>query len=368
MDRRHFIRHATVGAAGAGLASATAGSAFAQDGVTRWRLQSAFPRSLTEFYELFDGAMARIGKMTDKKFLIQGFAPGEIVPVPGILTAVGNGTIEAGFTAGYFYTGIDKTFAFVTGIPFGMNARLQLAWFEYGGGKEILQELFDKHNLVHFQGGNTGSQMGGFFKKEIKSAADLKGLKMRIPGFGGEVLGAVGVVPQMIPPGDVYTALEKGTLDAAEFTTPVQDEKLGFHQVAKFYYTMGFWDYASMQSFWVNKDHWKALPETHRQAFISGVKSQAIDLNAMYDATNMEPMRRMLQKGVQLRAMPKDVMDVCYEAAFDLYETEANRNPLFKKVYTHWSQFREKAFRWYSMNETPMDQFVSSQIAKRRKT
>jgi TRAP-type mannitol/chloroaromatic compound transport system substrate-binding protein len=364
LDRRNFIRGAGV-AATATIASTPT---MASDDVTRWRMQCYIPKSITESYNIIQSATDSIAQSTGGKFVCQLFQANEIVPVPGILNAVGSGSIESANTASLFYLGMNKAFAFATGIPFGMNARIQYAWLQLGGGNEILQKaLYDQYNLVQVPAGTTGAQMGGWFNKEIKTVDDLKGLKMRIAGLGGEVLSRMGVIPQMIPPSDIYTSLEKGTMDAAEFAIPIGDEKTNLQRVAKYYYTLGFWDYTNQLSCFFNADAWKKLPEGHRQAMLSAAaRMQAFGL-AYADAENMPALQRIIGAGVQVRAMPPEIMRKGYEVTMDFYAEECARNPTFKTIYDHYMAFRDSAYRWYSLNETPMDIFVSNAITRARK-
>ena len=369
MDRRLFVRNLAVG--GAASAAATASAQSGADGLPtiKWRVQNSYPKSLGEIYKLQEDTMTAIGKMTAGKFTCQFFQANELVPVPGMINAVGNGTIEAAYSASLFYVGINKAFAFGSGLPFGMNARVQYAWLRFGGGNELLdKELYSQYGVVHIPSSTTGCQMGGWFRKEIRSLADLQGLKMRIAGLGGEVLSQMGVVAQMLPPADIYTALEKGTIDAAEFAIPVGDEKTNLQQVTKFYYTLGFWDYTNQLCFFANREQWNKLPEGYREAFLASVGRYNADGLAYADAFNMPALQRIIGAGIQVKAMPQDVMKKGYEVAFDLYATESNRNPIFKKIYEHWSSFRASAYRWYSLNETLMDVFVGNAIARGRKS
>ena len=366
MDRRKFISSVGVGVAASATVAAT--SAKANDDVTRWRMQCYIPKSITESYNIIQSAADSIALTTGGKFVCQLFQANEIVPVPGILNAVGNGSIECANTASLFYLGMNKAFAFATGIPFGMNARVQYAWLHSGGGNEFLQNaLYDQYNLIQIPAGTTGAQMGGWFNKEIKGLDDLKGLKMRIAGLGGEVLSRMGVNPQMIPPSDIYTSIEKGTIDAVEFAIPVGDEKTNLQRVAKYYYTLGFWDYTNQLSIFVNGDAWKKIPEGHRQAMHSAAARMQAYGMAYADAENMPALQRIIAAGVQVRTMPQDIMRRGYDVTMEFYAEECARNPTFKKIYDHYMAFRDRAYRWYSLNETPMDIFVSNAISRARK-
>ena len=256
MQRRDFLTGAGV-AAMLPLGAAQAASLPA----IRWRMASSFPRSLDTIFGVSETLAKRVAALTGGQFQIRVFAGGELVPGLQVLDAVGNGTAECGHSAGYYYVGKNMALAFDCAVPFGLTARQQNAWMYAGGGLEALRTLYAKYNVVQFPGGNTGTQMGGWFRKPIKSLADLKGLKMRIPGIGGQIMAKLGAVPQTLPGSDIYPALERGAIDAAEWVGPYDDEKLGFHKIAKHYYYPGWWEGGPQLSFYVNQASWKALPE-----------------------------------------------------------------------------------------------------------
>src|SRR6476469_7351251 len=237
MKRRDFLK---VSAAGAAAAAAVASPAIAQSSPEiKWRMTSSFPKSLDTIYGGGAEFAKYVAEMTDNKFQIKVFVAGEIVPGLQALDATSNGTVEMCHTATYYYVGKDPTFAIYASVPFGLNARMQNSWWSQGGGMELGNEFFKKFSVIGLAAGNTGTQMGGWFRKEIKTVADLSGLKFRIGGIAGQVLQKVGVVPQQLAGGDIYPALEKGTIDAAEWVGPYDDEKLGFATVAKYYYYPG---------------------------------------------------------------------------------------------------------------------------------
>ncbi len=257
MKRRAFLT-----TAGVGLAAGTvAAPAIAQSQPEiKWRLASSYPKSLDTIYGAAEFIAKRVAAATDNKFQIRTFAAGEIVPALQVLDAVQNGTVECGQSAAYFYVGKDPTFCFDTAMPFGLNTRQHVAWMMHGGGLELMREVFKEYNIIHVPAGNTGAQMGGWFRKEIKSLEDLKGLKMRIGGLVGQILTQFGLVPQQIGGGDIYPALEKGTIDAAEFVGPYDDERLGFHKVAKNYYYPGWWEGSAQIPLLFNLTAWEQLP------------------------------------------------------------------------------------------------------------
>src|SRR5688572_22774089 len=261
MKRRQFLQVATAGAA----TTAIAAPAIAQSMPDmKWRLQSGFPKSLDTIYGAAEVFAKFVNEATDGKFQIQTFAAGEIVGTPQIADAVGNGTVEMSHTCSYYYFGKDPTFAIGTALPFGLNSRQQNAWLYHGGGNDLLNEFYAKHNLFGLPGGNTGTQMGGWFRKEMKTVQDLQGLKMRIAGLAGLVMAKLGAVPQQIPGGDIYPALERGTIDAAEWVGPYDDEKLGFNKVAPFYYYPGFWEGGAQITAFFNLQKWNELPKAYK--------------------------------------------------------------------------------------------------------
>src|SRR6267143_1897342 len=261
MKRRDFLKVSATGAAVAAVAS----PAIAQSSPeVKWRMTSSFPKSLDTIYGGAEYFAKQVAEMTDNKFQIQVFQAGELVPGLQALDATAKNTVEMCHTVSYYYVGKDPTFAIYASVPFGLNARQQNSWWYQGGGMEIGNEFFKKSGVIGFPCGNTGTQMGGWFRKEIKTVADLSGLKFRIGGIAGQVLQKVGVVPQQIAGGDIYPALEKGTIDAAEWVGPYDDDKLGFQKVAPFYYYPGWWEGSAMLHNFINIDKWNSLTPTYK--------------------------------------------------------------------------------------------------------
>ncbi len=362
MKRRSFLTSAGVGVA----ASTLAAPAIAQtQPEIHWRLASSFPKSLDTIYGAADTIAARVAAATDGKFQIRPFAAGEIVPGLQVLDAVQNGTVECGHTASYYYVGKDPTFTFDATVPFGLNARQQNAWIYNGGGMPLLREFFDGYGVVNFPAGNTGVQMGGWFRKEIKTVEDLKGLKFRIGGFAGQVLAKLGVVPQQIAGGDIYPSLEKGTIDAAEWIGPYDDEKLGFNKVAKYYYYPGWWEGGLNVSLLVNKQQWEQLPKQYKAVLEAACFEANLTMNAKYDAENPAALKRLVGGGAQLRPFPREVMEACYKAATELYEETAKSNPKFAKIYEQWKKFRDDEYLWFRVAENSFDNFAFTAGLKR---
>ena len=291
MERRSFIKHTGL----AGILAAAAAPAFAQAAPeVKWRMASSFPRSLDTIFGGAETISKRVAASTNNKFQIQTFAGGEIVPAFGVVDAVQNATIQCAHTAPYYFFGKDPTFAFGCAIPFGMNARQQNAWMYHGGGMALMREFYKDYNIINFPAGNTGAQMGGFFRKEIKTPADFKGLKMRIGGTGGLPLQKLGVIPQQIPGGDIYPALEKGTIDAAEWVGPYDDEKLGLYKVAKNYYYPGWWEGGPELDLYVNIKAWEDLPKDYQAILEAACYEANVDMVAKYDALNPAALKRLI--------------------------------------------------------------------------
>jgi TRAP-type mannitol/chloroaromatic compound transport system substrate-binding protein len=360
MKRRNFIATAGVGLAAVPLAA----PAIAQDKPeVKWRLASSFPKSLDTIYGGADVLSQTLSDLTDGKFQIQVFPSGELVPGLQALDATQNGTVEAAHTVAYYYVGKDPTFAIGSSIPFGLNARQQNAWLYHGGGNELLNTFFANYGVIGMPGGNTGTQMGGWFRNEIKSLADLKGLKMRIAGLAGKVVERIGVVPQQIAGGDIYPALERGTIDATEWVGPYDDEKLGFYQVAKFYYYPAFWEGGPTVHFLFNKDKYEALPDSYKKALTVATQVANANMLALYDVKNIAAIRSLVGKGVQLRPLPRDVLDASYVESFKLYDELSASNANWKAIYEPWKQFRTEAYQWFRVAEYTYDSYVYAQQA-----
>jgi TRAP-type mannitol/chloroaromatic compound transport system substrate-binding protein len=355
MKRRQFLK-----VAGAGLAtSAIAAPAIAQSTPEiKWRLTSSFPKSLDTLYGASEAFSKAVAEATDNRFQIQVFAAGEIVPGLQALDAVSNGTVEMCCTANYYYFGKDPTFAFGTAIPFGMNKRMMDAWNYFGGGIDLQNEFYKKFNAIGFPAGNTGAQMGGWFRKEIKSVDDLKGLKMRIGGFAGRTMAKLGVVPQQLAGGDIYPALEKGTLDACEWVGPYDDEKLGFHKVAPFYYYPGWWEGGPMLHNMINLSKWNELPKSYQSIVQSASSVANTWMMAKYDAQNPAALKRLVAGGAKLQPFSQPIMDACYKASLEVYDETTKANADFKKIYDSFVAFRNDQYLWWQVSEYSFDTYM----------
>lgn len=358
--RRQLLKLGALGAA-----AAVAPPAFSQVGPNiRWRLASSFPKSLDTIYGGAEVLSKRLSEITGGKFQISVHAAGELMPAFGVVDALQTGGVECAHTASYYFVGKNRTFGFETTLPFGLNQRQQNAWMYYGGGLQLVRDFLREYNIVNFPGGNTGVQMGGWFKKEIKSLADLKGLKMRIPGIGGEIMSKLGAIPQQIPGGEIYQALEKGTIDGAEWVGPYDDEKLGFYKVATHYYYPGWWESNSMYSFYVNAKAWESLPKDYQAAFAAAAAEANIDMMAEYDFKNPTALRRLVGNGVKLHAYSNEIMRAAQTAAFEFYAEEAEKNPSFRKIYEPWLKFRSDIMVWHRFAESTYSNFVLNNPVK----
>ncbi len=355
MKRRDLLK---VGAAVA-AATAVASPAIAQSSPTiKWRLASSFPKSLDTIYGGAEQLSKYVAEMTDNKFQIQVFAAGELVPGLQALDATSNGTVEMSHTVSYYYVGKDPTFAIFSSVPFGLNTRMQNSWLDQGGGNELANEFYKRYGVVGMACGNTGTQMGGWFRKEIKTVADLQGLKMRIGGIAGQVLAKVGVVPQQLAAGDIYPSLEKGTVDAAEWVGPYDDEKLGFQKVAKYYYYPGFWDGGPTIHAFTNLEKFNSLPK-HYQAILT---SAAAHVNgwttARYDMQNPSALKRLVAGGTQLRPFTNEVLEACLKATNELWAEISAKNADFKKVIDAMQAYRADQYLWWQVAEYTNDSFM----------
>jgi len=355
MKRREFLQ-----VTGLGLATTVvARPAIAQSSpAIRWRLTSSFPKSLDIVYGTSETISRFVAEATDNQFLIQPFAAGEIVPGLTAMDAVSNGTVEACHTASYFYFGKDPTFALFCAVPFGLNQRQMFAWFYDGDGTSLMNEFNQKFNIYSFVAGGTGCQMGGWFRKEIKEVTDFQGLKFRIGGYAGLTIQKLGGVPQQIAAGDIYPALERGVIDAAEWVGPYDDEKLGFSRVAKYYYYPGWWEGGFANQLMINLPKWNELPKRY-QSIIAGAAAYAnTQQQARYDARNPAAMRRLLSGGAELRAFSQPIMEACLRASNEVNAETAAKNANFKKVLESMQAFRNEGYFWWQVAEYSYDSFM----------
>ncbi len=358
MDRRSFIK--TAGLAGA--ASTLAAPAIAQSAPKiTWRCTSSFPKALDTIFGAAQTMANYVKAATDGNFDIQVFAANELVPGLQAADAAAAGTVELCHTASYYYWGKDPTFALATAVPFGMNVRQMNAWMYYGGGNYLLNEFYAAQGLYGLPCGNTGVQMGGWYRKEINTLDDLKGLKMRIGGFAGKVIEKLGVIPQQIAGGEIYQALEKGTIDAAEWVGPYDDEKLGFYKVAPNYYYPGWWEGGPVLHTLINLAKWNELPKSYQAILSSACQAANCDMMASYDHKNPTAVKKLVAAGAKLQPFSQDILQACFDAATATYAEISGANAGFKKIHDSQSAFKKDAYLWAQISEYTFDTFMMVQ-------
>jgi TRAP-type mannitol/chloroaromatic compound transport system substrate-binding protein len=359
MDRRSVIKNAGI----AGILAAGVAPAVRAQAALRWRLTSSFPKALDTLFGVNDVFAARVKDMTGGKFEITTHAPGELVPAFGTIDAVKDGTVEMANTAPYYYFGKDETFALGCAIPFGLNSRQMTAWMYEGNGMKLMRDFYRNYNIVNFPMGNTGTQMGGWFRKEIKSLKDFKGVKFRVGGFAGKVVERIGGVPQNIPGGEIYQALEKGTIDAAEWVGPYDDLKLGFYKVAKNYAYPGWWEGGPQLDLHVNTKAYDSLSPEYKAIIANAAAYAHTDMQARYDARNAAALKQLVAGGAKLFPFSKDLMDAAFKESMALYSEVSAKNPNWKKVYDDYSSFRKESNNWFRVADARFDNYMQSRLA-----
>ncbi len=365
LRRRDLI---TGAAAGAALASCSGGTA--ADGAPavhtggkriRWRLASSFPSVLDAMFGSATVLCDEVEEMSGGRFTIRPYQAGELVPGLKVLDAVQKDSVQMGQTAGYYYTGKAPALAFETCVPFGLTARQQSAWLDEGGGGELLAPILADFNCVALPAGNTGTQMGGWFRDEVSGLADLAGLKMRIPGLGGKVMDQLGVSVQALAGGEIYQALERGRIDATEWVGPYDDMKLGFHEIAKNYYYPGWWEPGPNLSFYVNRSQWDGLPGDYRAMLRNAARRAAQVMQTRYDARNPAALADLRQAGVAVRPFSDEIMRGARDAAEQLLSDEAASDAAYGKILASWRTFRDDSFAWFGTAELEYARFAFGQ-------
>ena len=356
MDRRSIIKQAGIaGVLAAGIAPAVHAQA-----TVRWRLASSFPKSLDTIFGSAEMFAKTVRALSGGKFEVSVHAAGELMPAFGVVDALQSSTIEMAQTAPYYYTGKNSIFAFGCAVPFGLTARQMDAWMDHGNGRKLMDAFYANYNIKSRSAGNTGTQMGGWYRKEIKTVADLKGLKFRMGGgLFGEAMQKLGVVPQNMPAGDVYQALEKGTLDATEFVGPYDDEKLGFNKVAPFYYYPGWWEGGAELEFFINAKAYAALPAEFQAIVDAATTVAARDMTAKYDAFNPIALKRLVAAKTQLKAFPKEIMDAGYKASMEVFAEHEAKSPEFKTIHQDMRAFQRAQLLWARYSELRFDNYMT---------
>ncbi|BEP47914.1 MULTISPECIES: TRAP transporter substrate-binding protein [Variovorax] len=357
MDRRSLIKNAGIaGVLAAGIAPAVHAQA-----AVRWRLASSFPKSLDTIYGGAEVFAKAVKAMSGGKFEISVHAGGELMPPFGVVDGVQNGSVEMCHTVPYYFYGKNPAFALGSAIPFGLNSRQMTAWMMHGNGRKLMNEFYAKYSMVSFAGGNTGCQMGGWFRKEIKSVADFKGMKMRLGGgLIGEVMQKMGAVPQSLPGGEIYQALEKGTIDAAEWVGPYDDQKLGFNKVAPFYYYPGWWEGGPEVDFFINQKAMDGLSAENKAIVEAAAAVASSDMLAKYDALNPIALKQLVAAKTKVLPFSQAMMDAAYKASLEVYAENDAKSPEWKKIYADFRSFQRDQVLWFRFAESRFDSFMST--------
>jgi TRAP-type mannitol/chloroaromatic compound transport system substrate-binding protein len=347
------------GAVTALAAPALAAPAIAQSAPEiKWRLASSFPKALETLYGTAQTLCRYVEEATDRRFQIQPHAAGELTASRQALDAVTSGAIECAHTPLFFYAGKDATLGLGSGLPFGLNARQLLSWWMFAGGSELVNASLKKLNAHGMPAGATGAQMGAWFKKEIVSVEDLKGLRFRVGALGGPILARVGMQPLNLPYADVYAALENGTIDAAEFICPHDDEKLGLVRVAKHNHYPCWWESGGIVHLVANLEKWQALPKAYQAVLARACDAATLWMLAKYDSINPPALKRLVQAGAVIKPFPPPVMEAFHKAAGEHYAELAAKDPPFKKALESVNAFRKEQLAWWQIAEHAYDGFL----------
>ncbi|WP_017298369.1 TRAP transporter substrate-binding protein [Nodosilinea nodulosa] len=370
MKRRRLVKTTAWGLAAAGAAACNGASTPGAEGTAssdlpriNWQMATSWPASLDT---LLTGAKVfaeRVSAMSGGRFTITPRTAGELAPPLEVLNVVSQGAVPCGHTASYYYIGRSPVMGFGCGIPFGLTAQQQNTWLYDGEGLTQLQAFYaSKFNVIQFPAGNTGTQMGGWFRREINTVSDLAGLKMRIPGLGGQVMGKLGVTVQTLPGGEIFQALQTGAIDAAEWVGPYDDEKLGLNRVAQYYYHPGWWEPGSTLEVQINLNEWNKLPPVYQEMVQAAAYETNLRMLSRYEALNAAALERLLASGTQLRQFSDEIMTAAQEVTFDLYDEFAASDADFKGIYENWRGFRDRIYAWNQLNQGGFERFVYSNL------
>ena len=347
MKRREFVGGLALAAGVSACGEQAAGPA---DGAERfgesfsWNLVTSWPPGLPGLGTGVENLARRIDRASAGRLKIKVYAGGELVPALEVFDAVSRGTAQMGHDASYYHRGKLPAAQYFTAVPFGLNANEMNAWLYYGGGLDLWQELYEPFNVVPFPAGQTGVQMAGWFNKEINSVADLRGLKMRMPGIGGEVMQRAGAAQITVPASEVFTALQTGALDAAEWVGPYNDVSLGLHKVARYYYYPGWQEPGPMIECLVNKRAWESLPEDLKEIVATTCQAINMDMQAEFSYGNAMALAQLANDPrVQIRKLPDDVLALLKKLSLDIVEELSARDPWAKRIQESFYGFLEKS-------------------------
>ena len=320
--------------------------------VINWKMVTTWPKNFPGLGTGAENLAKNINEMSNGRLNIKVYAAGELVPPLEVFDAVSRGTAEVGHSAAYYWKGKVPAAQFFTAVPFGLTAQEINSWIHHGGGLKLWEEIYEPFNLIPMVAGNTGVQMGGWFNKEINSLEDFQGLKMRMPGLGGEVLKKVGGTPVNLPGGEIFTALQSGTIDATEWVGPYNDLAFGLYKAAKFYYSPGWHEPGSAMEAIFNKDAFEALPQDLQLIVRAAVRQSNADMLDEFTALNNAALQTLLNEHkVVLKTFPKDVLAALKDAADETLEEVAAADPMSRKVYESFKDFRSKVSAWHEVSE-----------------
>jgi TRAP-type mannitol/chloroaromatic compound transport system substrate-binding protein len=367
MKRRQFANYAAIATASAAIAScsqtpapstSSQGSTSKSQNMIQWRMATSWTKSIPIAMSGAEIICKRVGEMSNGQFVITPYAANEIVPGLEVMDAIEAGTVECGHTLSYYYTKKNSALAFAATLPFGLTPYQQYAWFYEGGGLEATNEIYKDFGIIGFPAGNTSAQMGGWFKRKVDKLGDLKGLKMRIPGLGGQVMTRLGVDVKTLAAGDIYKALEKQEIDAAEWQGPNDDKQLGLDRVTSFYYYPGWWEPGTTYALMISLKAWETLPQEYQQMLQAAAIGANIQVLAQYDAVNSDVFNQLLVSGTEVLPFSSDILEAAHKASFELYEQLSEENPAFKKIYKQWNTFRQKIYQWNQINELSFAEYA----------
>ena len=349
MKRRDFIKGFGAGTALAGIGATRLGHAATK---IKWKMVTTWPKNFPGLGTGANNLAKLITEMSGGRLEVKVYGAKELVPAFEVFDAVSRGTAEMGHGAAYYWKGKSEAAQFFAAVPFGLTAQEMNGWFYYGGGMKLWEEVYDQFGLVPAAAGNTGVQMGGWFNKEINSLKDLQGLKMRIPGLGGEVLKRAGGTPVSLPGGEIYTSLQSGTIDATEFVGPYNDRAFGLYKVAKYYYYPGWHEPGTTLEAIINKKALHALPKDLQLVVLNACKVVNQDMLAEYTARNNDALHALVSKyKVDLRPFPDEVIKKLHSLSDEVVAEVANKDKMSKKVYQSFIKFRDQAKAWHDISE-----------------
>lgn len=362
MKRRNFCKNAVLGTAGFTTVASTQSTPQPEASTPtqptiQWRMATSWLKSDITFGAV-EELCQRVKVATNGRFVIIPYPAGEIVPPLQVFDAVKAGTVECGHTTALYYLDKNPTLIFSISVPFGLTTYQQNAWLHYGGGLEIMNQLYADFGIIAFPAGAVGIQMGGWFNKEMNSSTDFKELKIRIPGWGAQILSRFGAKVIILGGDEILAALKTGRIEAAEWRNPHDDEKLGLHRVARYYYYPGWWEPGASEDILVSRQQWQTLPKAYQQILQAAATETSLTMLAALDAANGEALKRLVEGGTQLKSYSQEILQTAYQVSVDLLEENARQDVIFREVYNKWKAFRRKIYQWNRINELSLEQFV----------